>query len=106
MTPGGKTWHVVDVSAAPEAREAVEYGLMEAGALGTETSDSGDQVRITAYHEQPIAEGAIRAALLDALRIYSLSSKTLIDLRVREVADRVSGGADPIPRFNEAWFHP
>jgi ribosomal protein L11 methyltransferase len=98
VSPEGKTWHAIDVSASPEAREAVEYGLMEAGALGTETNDSGDQVRVTAYHDQPIAERAIRAVLLDALRIYELPLASLIDLKAREVADH-----DWLSEWKKGW---
>ena len=32
-------WYALDVDLEPDAREAVEYALMEAGALGTETCD-------------------------------------------------------------------
>jgi len=32
-------WYALDVDVEPGAREAVEYALMEAGALGTETGD-------------------------------------------------------------------
>jgi ribosomal protein L11 methyltransferase len=98
VSPGGKTWYAVDVSASREAREAVEYGLMEAGALGTETNGSGDQVRITAYHDRPIAERVIRAALLDALRIYNLPPASLIDLKAREIADR-----DWLSEWKKGW---
>ena len=43
-------WYALDVDLEPAAREAVEYALMEAGALGTETGDESDGVlRITGY---------------------------------------------------------
>jgi len=41
--PGG--WYALDVDIDGAAHEAVEYALMEAGALGTETTDQG----VTAY---------------------------------------------------------
>lgn len=88
MNPREKAWQAVDVSTSRAGREAIEYGLMEAGALGTETDDSGEQVRITAYHDRPIEEEVIRAALMDALRIYELPRSSLIDLTIRNVADR------------------
>ena len=34
-----KTWQVIDAMVISDAREAAEYGLMEAGAIGTETTD-------------------------------------------------------------------
>ncbi len=62
---------------------------MEAGAEGTETNDSGSlKVTVTGYFN-PIPEiETVRAALLDALRIYNLASTSLIDLKTREVPDR------------------
>ena len=43
-------WYALDVDLEPAAREAVEYALMEADALGTETGDESDGVlRITGY---------------------------------------------------------
>ncbi len=45
-------WYALDVETEVSAREAVEYALMEAGALGTETNDSiGELVRVTGYFE-------------------------------------------------------
>ena len=35
-------WYALDVLIEPQASEAVEYALMEAGALGTETNDAED----------------------------------------------------------------
>jgi hypothetical protein len=35
-------WHALNVDLEPSAREAVEYALMEAGALGTVTNDLDD----------------------------------------------------------------
>jgi ribosomal protein L11 methylase PrmA len=38
-----KRWFAIDVKLESEAREAVEYALMEAGALGTESKDKDDR---------------------------------------------------------------
>jgi ribosomal protein L11 methyltransferase len=84
-----KNWHAVDATAAREASEAIEYGLMEAGAKGTETNacDSA-RVIVSGYFDAPPEIEIIRSTLLDALRIYSLASETLIDLTTREIPDR------------------
>ena len=37
-----KNWHALNVDIEPTAQEAVEYALMEAGALGTVTNDHQD----------------------------------------------------------------
>jgi ribosomal protein L11 methyltransferase len=74
---------------AREASEAAEYGLMEAGALGTETSvDPTTSVTVRGYFETRPDVATVRAALEDALRIYNLPPSSLIDLKVLEIADR------------------
>ena len=82
-------WYVAEAIIAREASEAAEYGLMEAGALGTETSvDATTDVTVRGYFETGPDTATVRAGLLDALRIYNLAPTTLIDLNVREIADR------------------
>jgi len=81
-------WHSIEATCLREAGEAIEYGLMEAGALGTESRDAGDGTHIIGYYGAPVAESEIRTDLLDALRIYNFPSSSLIDLKVSEVADR------------------
>src|SRR5712692_2368118 len=61
---------------------------MEAGAGGTETRSSAESECIVAYFDRPIDEQKLRAALLDALRIYGLPPRSLLNLKFREVADR------------------
>jgi ribosomal protein L11 methyltransferase len=81
-------WHSIEATCLREAGEAIEYGLMEAGALGTESRDAGDGAHIIGYYDAPVEESEIRLALLDALRIYDFDPSFLIDLKVSEVADR------------------
>jgi ribosomal protein L11 methyltransferase len=89
VSDSSKRWHALDAIALSEACEAIEYGLMEAGALGTETSEV-DNARVTVhgYYDRRPAVEKVRAALLDALRIYNFAPASLIDLKVRDVADR------------------
>ena len=83
-----RTWYALDVDVDSVAREAVEYGLMEAGALGTETNDSGHQrLRISAYFAQQPEREVVRSALAEALRLYDLPSSSITRMDVREVAD-------------------
>lgn len=81
-------WHAIEATCLREAGEAIAYGLMEAGALGTETRDSADSAQIIGYYNIPVEESEIRSALLEAFRIYNLAPSSLIDLKVSEVADR------------------
>ncbi len=88
MSESAKDWHAVDAIAVREACEAIEYGLMEAGAQGTETNESGANVMVSGYFDAIPDLEIVRTALLDALRIYNLESGSLIDLKTREVPDR------------------
>jgi ribosomal protein L11 methyltransferase len=84
-------WYALDVIMEGAAREAVEYALMEAGALGTEESlapDAAGLLRAAAYFAAPPERERVRAALAEALRIYSLPSSAVRDMALREVEPR------------------
>ncbi len=83
-----RVWYAAEAIIAGEASEAAGYGLMEAGALGTETRDVDIDVIVRGYFETSPDMAAVRAALEDALRIYNLPQTSLIDLKIAEVADR------------------
>ncbi len=99
MTESVKIWHAVDAIALRGAREAIEYGLLEAGAIGTETNEitNGD-ISVRGYFDACPTVGIVRAALLDALRIYSHRPTSLIDLKVSELADR-----DWLAEWKQGW---
>ena len=79
-------WHELEIDLEPPAHEAVEYALMEAGALGTVTTNQADKV--TGYFAEVPDRELIRSELLEALRIYELPSSSVRDMNLREVADR------------------
>jgi|SRR5882724_10306017 len=82
-------WYALDVQLEPVAREAVEYALMEAGALGTETNDSASNLlRVTAYFDNVPERELVRTELATALRIYDLTSATVQEMNVRKVENR------------------
>ena len=89
-----KSFSAFDVDIEPDAREAVEYALMEAGALGTETTDH----RVTGYFDTTPNREQIRNELLEALRIYVLPSSSVRDMNVREVAER-----DWLEEWKQNW---
>ena len=91
-------WFALDVTLEPAAREAVEYALMEAGALGTETKDAADELLTSGYFERVPERERVRAALFEALRIYGLPSSAVRELRVREVAAR-----DWLAEWKASW---
>lgn len=83
------SWYVLDVRVEPQAREAIEYGLMEAGALGTESkySDGGLDL-ITAYFSDAPEDGMVDRELNRALQIYDLPRSSLRDISFRQIEDR------------------
>lgn len=83
---GKEQWYALDVDIEPQAREAVEYALIEAGAAGSETST--DLTKVTGYFNSVPNRQTVRDELLDALRIYELPSSSVRDMNVREVEQR------------------
>ena len=92
-------WFALDVTLRPRAREAVEYALMEAGALGTEvTGERGEFVSVAGYFDSPPRVERVRAALLEALRVYGLASSDVREMRPREVEER-----DWLAEWKKGW---
>ncbi len=92
-------WYALDVDLEPAACEAVEYALMEAGALGTETGDESDGlVQIAGYFADTPDRERVRNELFEALRIYELPSSSVRDMNVREVAQR-----DWLEEWKQNW---
>ncbi|HEU4432523.1 MAG TPA: 50S ribosomal protein L11 methyltransferase [Pyrinomonadaceae bacterium] len=89
-------WHELEIDLEPAAREAVEYALMEAGALGTVTADEADKV--TGYFADVPDRELIRSELLEALRIYQMPSSSVRDMNLREVEDR-----DWLAEWKKSW---
>jgi ribosomal protein L11 methyltransferase len=94
MSIGQEKWYALEVDIEPQAREAVEYALIEAGASGTQTDgDSTDEeringTRITGYFEGVPDRERVRQELAEALRIYEMPSSSVRDMNVREVEQR------------------
>ena len=92
-------WYALDVLIEPQASEAVEYALMEAGALGTETNDAETELlRVTAYFDHVPNRECLRAELTEAFRIYQLPSSSARETTVREVVDQ-----DWLGEWKKSW---
>lgn len=92
-------WHALDVELEAGAREAVEYALMEAGALGTETENSDDSlIHVTGYFETIPQRERVRDELFEALRIYNLPTSSVRDMNVREIAEH-----DWLEEWKQNW---
>ncbi|HKR01853.1 MAG TPA: 50S ribosomal protein L11 methyltransferase [Pyrinomonadaceae bacterium] len=95
----GRVWYALEVSIEPAAREAVEYALMEAGALGTEFSDRvGEFSRVVAYFDNVPGREEVRGAIFEALRIYELPSSSVREIELREVSDQ-----DWLGEWKKSW---
>ena len=94
-------WYALDLSCTVGAEEAVEYALMEAGALGTEADVSAGPdglVRVTGYFEAPPEVERVRGALAEALRVYGLGSSDVREMKFREVE-----GRDWLAEWKRGW---
>lgn len=93
-------WYALELSCTRGAEEAVEYALMEAGALGTECCDpaAGALISVTAYFEEPPEVEHVRAALAEALRVYGLASSDVREMKFREVE-----GRDWLAEWKKGW---
>lgn len=93
------TWFALDVILAARAREAVEYALMEAGALGTEVArEGGEFVTVAAYFDASPGIERVREAIFEALRVYGLESSDVRELKSREVEER-----DWLAEWKKSW---
>ena len=89
MSAAKEQWYALDVDVTPDAVEAVEYALMEAGASGAETATGNTALtRVVGYFEGVPDRERVRAELFEALRIYQLPSSSVRDMSVREVEQR------------------
>jgi ribosomal protein L11 methyltransferase len=92
-------WYALDTTIEPQAKEAVEYALMEAGALGTEFNNESDEfARVTAYFQTSPEREFVRDQLLDGLRIYGLPSSSVREMQLREV-----GHQDWLEEWKKTW---
>ena len=94
-----RTWFALDVTLENAAREAVEYALMEAGALGTESKDEDDGLtNVRAYFDALPKREGIRGALFEAMRLYDLPSSSVRQFELSELADR-----DWLGEWKQSW---
>ncbi|MEO7971347.1 MAG: 50S ribosomal protein L11 methyltransferase [bacterium] len=97
--PVNRSWYALDVILTQEAHEAVEYALMEAGALGTETNQRADDLlTVSAYFDASPEREVVRSMLAEALRIYELPGSSMREMNVREVADQ-----DWLGEWKKSW---
>jgi ribosomal protein L11 methyltransferase len=92
-------WYALDVLIEPQASEAVEYSLMETGALGTETGEEeNDLLTVSAYFDVSPERERVRTELAEALRIYELPTSSVREMNFREVVDQ-----DWLGEWKKSW---
>jgi ribosomal protein L11 methyltransferase len=95
-------WYALDLIVDGKAREAVEYALMEAGALGTESNDTssadGELLRVSGYFDQPPDRERVRSELAEGLRVYDLPSSSVREMDFREVPNQ-----DWLGEWKKSW---
>lgn len=83
-----RLWFVLDVECEMSALEAVEYALMEARALGTESVDeSAGHCHVIGYFDATPDKARVGETLSEALRIYDLPPSAVYDVALRTVED-------------------
>ena len=84
-----KTWQVIDAVVISDAREAAEYGLMEAGAIGSETKDDvSGRLTVAGYFDSLESIKTAHERVLEALQIYGFDKAALLEFKTREIADQ------------------
>jgi ribosomal protein L11 methyltransferase len=86
-----KNWFAYQITVASEASEAVEFGLNELDALGTEINHLGkkptETLTVVGYFGEPQNEENLRAQLNEALRIYGFAPEAIREIDARRIGD-------------------
>ena len=85
-------WYALEVTASSEAAEAVEFGLNELDALGTEINNLGkektEKLTVVGYFNEPFADQIWRKTLLEAVQIYGFSADAIEKAEWREIENQ------------------
>lgn len=85
-------WFALEVTADPAAAEAVEFGLNELDALGTEINNLGKQnaetLTIIGYFNEQFANQIWQKQLLEAVQIYGFSADAIKKTEWREIENQ------------------
>ncbi len=95
-------WFVLEITVASEASEAVEFGLNELDALGTEINNLGkkptETLCVNGYFNDVPGVEAIRIQLNEALRIYGFAPDA-----IRGIDSRKIGNVDWLFEWKKHW---
>ena len=95
-------WFALEITAVSEASEAVEFGLNELDALGTEINNLGKQTAATltvnGYFRELPNDETVRTTLHEALRIYGFAPHA-----IRGLGSRKIGQVDWLFEWKKHW---
>lgn len=84
-----KNWFACEITVAAEASEAIEFGLNELDALGTEINNLGkaptETLTVVGYFNEPPNEKDLRNQLNEALRVYGFAPDAIRETALRRV---------------------
>lgn len=97
-----KLWFALDITAASETSEAIEFALNELEALGTEINNLGklpeETLTVTGYFNEKPGDEILRNQLNSALEIYAFDNSALKNLSWREVENQ-----DWLAEWKKSW---
>jgi ribosomal protein L11 methyltransferase len=97
-----QNWFALEITINAEASEAVEFGLNELGALGTEINHLGKKASeplcVVGYFNELPDEKIVQTELNEALRIYKLPLETIVKIDSHTVEN-----ADWLHEWKKHW---
>ncbi len=97
-----KKWFALEIVANTEASEAIEFGLNELEALGTEINNLGklptETLTIVGYFNEKISDEILQNQLNEALRIYNFDNSAIKNIEWREVENQ-----DWLAKWKRSW---
>lgn len=97
-----ENYYAYQITAASEAAEAIEFGLNELDALGTEINNLGkkptETLVVVGYFGEPQTTENLQNQLNEALRIYGFSPDA-----VKEISSRQIGNVDWLFEWKKHW---
>lgn len=96
-------WFAIEITADSEAAEAIEFGLNELDALGTEINNLGvkqptETLTVNGYFQKMPEDETVRRTLNEALRIYNFSPEA-----IRGIGSRRIGNVDWLYEWKKHW---
>ena len=102
MIENQKNWFALDIMVDAAASEAIEFGLNELDALGTEINNLGkratENLCVTGYFSDLPADETVQAELVEALRIYGFSPDA-----IRKIDSRRVENIDWLAEWKKHW---